>query len=159
LKRAISWNPTVKRSLVWVILLSMPVRSVVPLRAPHQVQTSRLADNPRVRAALNWFTPNITWVNEQQARLTEIPAPPFQEERRAAAVRELLFESGLAVHVDKTGNVIGEMRGADEKEIVIFAAHLDTVFPTGTDVKVRREGSRMSAPGIADNGKIGRAHV
>jgi tripeptide aminopeptidase len=54
--------------------------------------------------------------------------------------------------VDKTGNVIGELRGADEKEVVIFAAHMDTVFPAGTDVKVRREGSRMSAPGISDNG-------
>jgi acetylornithine deacetylase/succinyl-diaminopimelate desuccinylase-like protein len=145
-------NQTVKRTLVCVILLSMSVRSVLPSRAPRQVQTSRLADNPRVRAALDWFTPNISWVNDQQARLTEIPAPPFQEGQRAAAMKSLFAEIGLAVHADKTGNVIGELRGADEKELVIFAAHLDTVFPAGTDVKVRREGSRMSAPGISDNG-------
>jgi acetylornithine deacetylase/succinyl-diaminopimelate desuccinylase-like protein len=130
----------------------MPVRSVLTSRAPRQAQTSRLADNPRVRAALDWFTPNISWVNDQQARLTEIPAPPFQEGQRAAAMKSLFAEIGLAVHADKTGNVIGELRGADEKELVIFAAHLDTVFPAGTDVKVRREGSRMSAPGISDNG-------
>jgi acetylornithine deacetylase/succinyl-diaminopimelate desuccinylase-like protein len=145
-------NQTVKRTLVCVILLSMSVRSVLPSRAPRQAQTSRLADNPRVRAALDWFTPNISWVNDQQARLTEIPAPPFQEGQRAAAMKSLFAEVGLAVHADKTGNVIGELRGADEKELVIFAAHLDTVFPAGTDVKVRREGSRMSAPGISDNG-------
>ena len=145
-------NPTVKRVLVCVILLVMPVRSVVPSRAPRLNQASRLSDNPRIRAALDWFTPNIFWVNEQQVRLTEIPAPPFQEGQRAAAVKDLLAEAGLAVQTDKTGNVIGELRGADEKEIVIFAAHLDTVFPAGTDVKVRREGSRMSAPGISDNG-------
>jgi tripeptide aminopeptidase len=152
LRRTIRCKQTVKRALVCVILLSMSVRSVLPSRAPRQAQTSRLADNPRVRAALDWFTPNISWVNDQQVRLTEIPAPPFQEGLRAAAMKNLLAETGLAVHVDKTGNVIGELRGADEKEVVIFAAHMDTVFPAGTDVKVRREGSRMSAPGISDNG-------
>jgi tripeptide aminopeptidase len=145
-------KPTVKRALVCVILLAMPVRSVLPSRAPRQAQTSRLSDNPRVRAALDWFTPNISWVNDQQVRLTEIPAPPFQEAQRASAVKDLLAETGLAVHLDKTGNVIGELRGVDEKEIVLLAAHLDTVFPTGTDVKVRREGSRMTAPGVSDNG-------
>ncbi len=45
-----------------------------------------------------------------------------------------------------------ELRGVNEKEIVIVSAHLDTVFPAGTEVKVHREGSRMTAPGISDNG-------
>jgi tripeptide aminopeptidase len=104
-----------------------------------------------VRAALDWFEPNLPAINELQIKLAEIPAPTFQEERRAAAVEPLLAAAGLKVHRDKTGNVIGELRGANEKEIVLVAAHLDTVFP-GTEVKVRREGSRMSGPGISDNG-------
>ncbi len=147
-----SCKPAVKRALVCVILLAMPVRSVASPHPPRQAQGSRLTDNARVRAALDWFTSNISWVNDQQARLTEIPAPPFQEAPRAAAVKELLAEVGLAVQIDKTGNVIGELRGVNEKEIVVVAAHLDTVFPAGTDVKVRRDGSRMAAPGISDNG-------
>src|SRR4029077_18904680 len=105
-----------------------------------------------VHAALDWFALNISWVNSQQARLTEIPAPPFQETQRAAAVKDLLTEIGLAVQTDKTGNVIAELRGPNEKEIVLVGAHLDTVFPAGTDVKVRHEGSRLLAPGISDNG-------
>jgi tripeptide aminopeptidase len=145
-------NPTVKRALVCVILLAMPVRSVASPQASHQAPGSRLTDNPRVRAALDWFTPNISWVNDQQGRITEIPAPPFQEAQRAAAVKELLSETGLAAHIDKTGNVIGELSGVNEKELVVIAAHLDTVFPQGTDVKVHRVGSRMAAPGISDNG-------
>ena len=145
-------KPTVKRSLVCVILLAMPVRSAAPSHAPRQAQVSRLPDNARVRAALDWFTPNISWVNDQQARITEIPAPPFQEAQRAAAVKELLAETGLPAHIDKTGNVIGELRGVNEKEIVVIAAHLDTVFPPGTDVKVHRDASHMTAPGISDNG-------
>ena len=140
-----------KRALVCVILLAMPVRSAPP-HAPRQSQSSPLSDNPRVRAALDWFTPNISWINDQQARLTEIQAPPFQEAPRAAALKELLAEAGLSVQIDKAGNVIGELRGVNEKEIVIVSAHLDTVFPAGTEVKVHREGSRMTAPGISDNG-------
>ena len=141
-----------KRALVCVILLAMPVRSVASPHAPRQAQGSRLSDNPRVRAALDWFTPNISWVNDQQVRITEIPAPPFQEAQRAAAVKELLAEAGLTAQIDKAGNVIGELRGVNEKEIVVVAAHLDTVFPPGTNVKVHRDGSRMTAPGISDNG-------
>jgi tripeptide aminopeptidase len=145
-------NTTVKRAFVCVILLSMPVRSAVPSHAPRHAQAPKLSDNIRVRAALDWFALNISWVNAQQARLTEIPAPPFQETHRAAALKDLLTEIGLAVQIDKVGNVIAELRGANEKEIILVGAHLDTVFPAGTDVKVRHEGSRMLAPGISDNG-------
>src|SRR5712671_1792470 len=130
----------------------MPVRSAASPHASRQAQGSRLTDSARVRAALDWFTPNISWINDQQARLTEIPAPPFKEAQRAAAVKELLAEAGLTVQIDKTGNVIGELRGVNEKEIVVVAAHLDTVFPLDTDVKIHRDGSRMAAPGISDNG-------
>jgi len=130
----------------------MPVRSAASPHASRHAAGSRLTDSARVRAALDWFTPNISWVNDQQARLTEIPAPPFQEEQRAAAVKVLLAEAGLTAQIDKAGNVIGELRGVNEKEIVVIAAHLDTVFPPGTDVTVRRDGSRMDAPGISDNG-------
>ena len=151
MKRKLPWKPTVKRAVVCVILLAMPVRSAPP-HAPRQSQSSPLSDNPRVRAALDWFTPNISWINDQQARLTEIPAPPFQEAPRAAALKELLAEAGLSVQIDKAGNVIGELGGVNGKEIVIVSAHLDTVFPAGTEVKVHREGSRMTAPGISDNG-------
>ena len=151
MKRKLPWKQTVKRALVCVILLAMPVRSAPP-HAPRQSQSSPLSDNPRVRAALDWFTPNISWINDQQARLTEIPAPPFQEAPRAAALKELLAEAGLSVQIDKAGNVIGELGGVNGKEIVIVSAHLDTVFPDGTEVKVHREGSRMTAPGISDNG-------
>jgi len=145
-------KPTVKHALVCVILLAMPVRSVASPHSPRQAQGSRLTDNTRVSAALDWFTPNISWVNDQQARITEVPAPPFQEAQRAAVVKELLGDAGLAVQIDKAGNVIGELRGVNEKEIVVIAAHLDTVFPPGTDVRVHRDGSRMAGPGISDNG-------
>jgi tripeptide aminopeptidase len=128
----------------------MPVRS---LGSPHRSGPSpQLAETPELRSALSWFTKNLAWINDQQIRITEIPAPPFQEAARASVVKTLLAESGLNVQIDKTGNVIGELPGASDKEIVMLTAHLDTVFPPGTDVKVRRDGERLSAPGISDNG-------
>ncbi|HEV2196371.1 MAG TPA: M20/M25/M40 family metallo-hydrolase [Candidatus Acidoferrum sp.] len=146
-----NWGP-MKRALVCAILLVMPVRSAAPSQAHRLALGSRLAENARVHAALGWLSNNLSWINDTQARLTEIPAPPFQEESRAAAVGEVLTETGLAVHTDKVGNLIGEFRGANENEIVILSAHLDTVFPAGTNVKVHRDGNRMTAPGISDNG-------
>src|SRR2546430_14624551 len=97
----------------------MPARSAAPPHAPRQAQSSRLSDNARVRAALDWFTPNISWVNDQQARITEIPAPPFLEAQRAAVVKELLAEGGLAAQVGKNRNRIGVPHGVQEKGIVV----------------------------------------
>jgi len=137
---------------VSVILLNMPNRPVASFPANRSAAISQLPSGPQVRAALDWFGLHRAWIDDEQARLTEIPAPPFQETERAAAVKVLLSAVGLEVSTDKTGNVIGLLRGASDKEIVILAAHLDTVFPAGTEVKVHRERNRMLAPGISDNG-------
>ncbi len=84
--------------------------------------------------------------------LTEIPAPPFQEERRAAAYLDMLRDHGLEeVEQDAIGNVMGRRRGTGNGHTVVVAAHLDTVFPAGTDVRVRREGTRLFAPGVGDD--------
>jgi tripeptide aminopeptidase len=141
-----------KRAALWVILLSMPVRSASVPNNSRPAPGTQFADNSEVRSALAWFARNLVWINEQQLRLTEIPAPPFQEAQRAVAVKALLAFSGLEVQIDKTGNVIGELRGANEKEVVVLSAHLDTVFPASTEIKVRHEGDRLLAPGISDNG-------
>jgi acetylornithine deacetylase/succinyl-diaminopimelate desuccinylase-like protein len=142
--------------MVSVILLSMPIRPVVPFPSDRPTNRtgilSQLPSGPQIRAAMDWFGLHRAWIDEEQARLTEIPAPPFQESERAAAVKVLLSAIGLEVSTDKTGNVIGLLRGASDKEVVVLSAHLDTVFPPGTDVKVHREKNRMSAPGISDNG-------
>jgi len=97
-------------------------------------------------------------MTDQQIRLTEIPAPEFDEARRGQLLQELFAASGFQVRIDKTGNVIAERPGSDTKSVILLAAHLDTVFPAGTDVVVKRDGSRLLAPGIADNG-VGLASV
>jgi acetylornithine deacetylase/succinyl-diaminopimelate desuccinylase-like protein len=84
--------------------------------------------------------------------LCEIPAPPFSEEKRAAAYLEMLRAHGLEeVEQDAVGNVMGLRRGFGNGDILVVAAHLDTVFPAGTDVRVRREGTKLFAPGVSDD--------
>lgn len=84
--------------------------------------------------------------------LTEIPAPPFQEDRRAAAYLQMMRDAGLDdVGLDGIGNVTGVLPGTGNGGMIVVAAHLDTVFPEGTDVTVRREGTRLMAPGVGDD--------
>ena len=86
--------------------------------------------------------------------LTEIPAPPFKEDKRGAAYLEMLRQHGLtAVERDAEGNVMGLRRGTAPAggPVLALVAHLDTVFPEGTDVRVKRSGTRLTAPGVADN--------
>jgi tripeptide aminopeptidase len=141
-----------KSLLLSGILLGMPVRPVAHFPAHRTPGLAQLPANTQVRSALEWFAKHRAWIDDEQARLTEIPAPTFQEADRAAAVKVLLSAVGLEVSTDKTGNVIGLLRGTSDKELVVLSAHLDTVFPAGTDVTVRRDKSRMTAPGISDNG-------
>ena len=84
--------------------------------------------------------------------LTEIPAPPFEEAARASRFAEMLQATGLAqASIDAVGNVIARRAGSGAGETVAIVAHLDTVFPAGTDVTVRRRGGRLYAPGIGDD--------
>ncbi len=107
---------------------------------------------PRVRAAMARLGVGVTAITEEQVRITAIPAPPFQEAARGAYMARLFSEAGLAVHTDDIGNVIGRRAGRSSADLVLLAAHLDTVFPAGTDVRARREAGRIYAPGISDNG-------
>jgi hypothetical protein len=126
-----------KSLLLSGILLGMPVRPVAHFPAHRTPGFAQLPANTQVRSALEWFAKHRAWIDDEQARLTEIPAPTFQEADRAAAVKVLLSAVGLEVSTDKTGNVIGLLRGTSDKELVVLSAHLDTVFPAGTDVTVR----------------------
>ncbi len=111
----------------------------------------KLAESAAVTRGLTWIEKNSDWITDEQIKLTEIPAPEFDEARRGEFLKQLFEASGLQVRVDKLGNVIAERPGSDPNSVVLLAAHLDTVFAAGTDVRVKRDGSRLTAPGIADN--------
>jgi tripeptide aminopeptidase len=110
------------------------------------------SENPRLKAALDTIKAQETWAIDQQISLCEIPAPPFKEATRAAEYRRRLQSLGLTnVRIDSVGNVIAERRGTGSGPTVLIQGHLDTVFPEGTDVKVKRTGTTLAGPGIGDD--------
>ena len=154
-------NSTMKQAILWVILVTMTAHSSRAYASQSLPDRARLAEQPQVQAALEWLQKNVASVNETQIRLTEIPAPSFQEGARAAAVKSMFEQAGLRTEIDSTGNVVATLPGAataaassssDGRDTIVLSAHLDTVFPAGTDVKVQHEGDRWIAPGISDNG-------
>ncbi|MBV8833943.1 MAG: M20/M25/M40 family metallo-hydrolase [Acidobacteriaceae bacterium] len=111
-----------------------------------------LIKDPTVIAAFDAIKRNEPRMLSEQARICEIAAPPFHEEQRGLELKKLFEELRLEnVHIDKAGNVIGTRSGSSPHPNVVLAAHLDTVFPEGTNVKVTREGNIMKGPGIGDD--------
>lgn len=111
-----------------------------------------LMQNPAVKAALAAAKASEAATIEDQVRFCEIPAPEFKESVRGLELKRVFEGIGLRnVRVDKVGNVLGEYAGAAARPNVVIAAHLDTVFPEGTDVHVKREGTVLRGPGIGDD--------
>jgi tripeptide aminopeptidase len=85
-------------------------------------------------------------------QIQQIPAPTFDEARRAEFIRMRFAAEGLAnVQTDSTGNVLARLPGNGSGLPLIISAHLDTVFPLETDLTSRRDFDKISAPGIGDN--------
>ncbi|WP_176084428.1 M20/M25/M40 family metallo-hydrolase [Martelella sp. HB161492] len=104
------------------------------------------------RAAADFLKSDHDHFIEDIITLTEIPAPPFKEDKRGVAYEAMFRTLGLeAVGRDAIGNVTGVRRGRGNGGLIVVAAHLDTVFPEGTDCTVRREGTRLFAPGVGDD--------
>jgi tripeptide aminopeptidase len=117
-------------------------------------QTIRqLAKLPEVEQALHFFETNASAITDEHIRICSIPATPFAEQQRAEYLAERFRQLGLhEVSIDEEGNCLGLLKGSSPAPLVVVSAHLDTVFPNGTDFTVRREGERLLAPGIADDG-------
>ena len=118
-----------------------------------QAQDLRVPDrNARVRQALEYVRQTEPQTIEDQIAICQIEAPPFKEARRAEDLRARFAAMGLRnVRIDSVGNVIAERPGAPGEPVVVISGHLDTVFPAGTDVTVKREGTILRAPGIGDD--------
>jgi acetylornithine deacetylase/succinyl-diaminopimelate desuccinylase-like protein len=120
--------------------------------APHKT-VQELLGSPRVRSAFQFFESRAAEITEDHVRLCSIPAPPFGEAVRAAYLSERFREHGLRdARIDEEGNCVALREGRSLSPLLVVSAHLDTVFPAGTDFTVRRAQHRLLAPGIADDG-------
>ncbi len=111
-----------------------------------------LKSTPAVSNALDITFNEVDFSMQEQVDLCEIPAPTFEEATRASEIAQRMKQYGLTdVHIDEIGNVIGRRPGKKNGPVLAIGAHMDTVFPAGTNVKVHQEGQRYFAPGIGDN--------
>src|SRR5262249_57577626 len=115
-------------------------------------EIGRMAEMRRVHSCFLFRQNQEMEFRRWQRELTEIPAPPFGEAARAGWLRQKFEALGLEdVHTDELGNVLGLLDKGRQQPLVGISAHLDTVFPAGTALKTREEGSRLHGPGISDN--------
>ncbi|HQR39230.1 MAG TPA: M20/M25/M40 family metallo-hydrolase [Blastocatellia bacterium] len=109
-------------------------------------------DAPAVRRAFAAIDVDGERITRELIEICEIEAPPFSEGERAAWFAAAMQAAGLTdVRRDGAGNAVGVHTGRRRDSYVVLSAHLDTIFPAGTDCRVRFEDGRLAAPGIADD--------
>jgi len=142
----------VARSIVRVCVVMVALSGGVARAQSGSPTPADLLKDPAVKAALDAAKANEAQTIADQIRFCEIPAPSFKEEIRGRELQRVFQQLGLQnVRVDKVGNVLGDYPGAAPRPHFVIAAHLDTVFPEGTDVRVKRDGAVLRGPGIGDD--------
>lgn len=85
--------------------------------------------------------------------ICKIPAPSNHEEKRAAFCKKWLEDVGAeGVYIDDALNVVYP-HGCDAgKDIIVFMAHTDTVFPDMTEpMPYSTDGKNIYSPGVGDD--------
>lgn len=115
-------------------------------------QVNAVANKPAVKKAFQTLIDLEPQTLQDHMLLTEILSPPYKETTRAKKYAEMLKAAGAdSVWTDNVGNVIAKRKGKTGKKTIVLEAHLDTVFPEGTDVKIKHKGDTLYAPGISDD--------
>ena len=144
----------------WTIRRCRVVLAAAALCAPSsrsaaqtpEAEVRALLADARVQLAFRAIDQASARSRAELIELTQIPAPPFAEERRARRFAEMLAEAGAdSVFIDAEGNVLAVRRGSGGGRAVALDGHLDTVFPEETDVTVRIRGDTLFAPGVGDD--------
>ena len=111
-----------------------------------------LLKKEKVQRALVFLKEDDDRTLQETLEMCQIPAPSYQEEKKAEYVRKRMLEAGLEdVHVDEVGNILGTRKGISDGPRILLAGHTDTVFSMDTDLTLKQEGNRYSCPGIGDD--------
>lgn len=115
-------------------------------------ELTKLLKDKSIKSAFEYIDSIEEETNKNLIKLTEIGAPPFLEEKRAKALEKMFVDAGIDnVSIDEVGNVVALKKGTQGGKIIAIDAHLDTVFPEGTNVSVQQKGDTLFAPGIGDD--------
>lgn len=120
----------------------------------YATQLEKLKENKKVKAAFEIIEKNDAQTIEEMIQLTEVLAPPFKESEKAQLFKKMIENAGAdKVWIDEEGNVLALRKGKASNKLIALDAHLDVVFPEGTDVKVMMVGDTLKAPGIGDDNR------
>ena len=142
---------------VWLFLLGFGLfftqgQSSSSIESKYVKSIAKLKKSKEVKRAFQEILALEDKTLERLITLAEIPAPPFKEQKRAEAMQEYFTSLGADfVWIDEVGNVLALVEGGNGSLNIAVDAHLDTVFPEGTDVTVRIQNDTLYAPGIADD--------
>lgn len=110
-----------------------------------------ISTRPDVKAANDYIDRNHDQILREWIAITEINAPSGHEQQRAKYVEGLLRSYHVDVHYDAAGNLIAVRQGTGGGPVIVFDAHLDTVFQPGLEIKATIKDGKVYAPGIGDD--------
>jgi acetylornithine deacetylase/succinyl-diaminopimelate desuccinylase-like protein len=149
------FTPTISAVAVLLAALAQPACAQGSPAPAVDTAFQAILANPKVSKTLEDIKADDARTLAEQKRITEIPAPPFKEKVRAEYYLKRFQELGLKdASIDSEGNVIALRRGSGGgRPKLVVSAHLDTVFPEGTDVSVKEKDGAILAPGIGDDSR------
>ena len=144
------------RLIILLVLVGWSVNLAAQLdytiHKEYQTSIQELLSSDDMKSAFEYIISLEDETEQNHIRLTEVEAPPFMESERGKVFMDMLQATEITdVRIDDVGNVIGRLAGTEGERTVALDAHLDTVFPKGTDVKVKIKNDTLFAPGIGDD--------
>src|SRR2546422_2307869 len=138
--------------LILVFALGPSIFAQAPKTVEFAAQVKSIQDDNRVKAATEYIDNNRAGILQEWSDITEINAPSHQEKERASYIEKLLKNYKLQeIHYDSAGNLIALRKGTGGGPVIVFDAHLDTVFQPGLQIKATVRDGKVYAPGIGDD--------
>ena len=141
------------KQFIFIISIAFASSQSSLITKKYKDEIKQLSEQDIVKKAFDYIEELEPFTLKNNITITEIPAPPFNEEKRSNAFKAMLESVGAdEVFIDGGGNVHALKKGSMDTNILI-EGHIDTVFPMDTDVKVRFSGDTLFAPGIGDDSR------
>ena len=138
--------------LALLLIATSSTRSQVKTVAQYIEQVQAIANRADVKAADDYIDRHHEDILREWIAITEINAPSGQEQQRAKYIEGLLRKYHLDdIHYDSAGNLVAVRRGTGGGPVIVFDAHLDTVFQPGLQIKATVRDGKIYAPGIGDD--------
>lgn len=138
--------------LLSIISVSTFAQNRPVLQDEFREEIKLLVEREDIKGGLSYIEKIDNETIQDHILLTEVEAPPFKEMKRAEVFKEMLEKIGVdSIWIDEVSNVIAMIKGSKGGRTVCLDAHLDTVFPEGTDVSVHIKNDTLFAPGIGDD--------